>query len=127
MYTTTKKPNDAPSIWDIYHDHPVKPRKSKQKIKRKPRSKARGRSVYPTYAWRGYDPILDVVQSVMEDCGETMEDISIGSGVSMSTLNNYKFKYTAHPRGSCVAAVLRYCHAKYGVWYKKKFIEASPL
>ena len=65
------------------------------------------RSPYPSYMFKEHDPVLDWVDTVIADSGETASYIERKSGVTGSTLRNWRNRKTKYPQFSTVAAVAR--------------------
>lgn len=91
------------------------------------RSRQKWKSPYPTYYFTDHDPILDIVQTAIEDCGDTLAEISRSSNVSMSTIIGYKMKYVKRPQTTCVFAVLRACRCQIQVIYQGKVLHRWAL
>lgn len=81
------------------------------------------RGIYKSYQFQDHDPILDQIATVIVDSELTYSEISARSGVSMTTLNNWRQRYTKRPQFASVAAVVRACGAKIIVTYQGKIIK----
>lgn len=68
---------------------------------------ARKSTVYRTYQFKDRDPILDRIAIAITESGEDISDISEDSGVSTTTLYNWRRKKTRRPQYCTVVATLR--------------------
>jgi transcriptional regulator with XRE-family HTH domain len=65
------------------------------------------RGIYKSYHWTEHDPILDVVDRVIELSGMSYAQIERRSGVTPTTLRKWHSRQTKRPQYSTVAAVIR--------------------
>jgi len=73
-------------------------------------SKKRKAVIYTTYKFRDRDPILAKTQALIDSIGLTSKEIHEATGVSRSTLGNWKPKgKTMRPQFCTVEAVARAC------------------
>jgi len=70
---------------------------------------ARFGTIYPSYLFHDHDPILDAVDSVIQDAGVSFTYIAAKSGVTQATLRNWSRRKTKKPQFATVAAVVRAC------------------
>jgi len=116
MFNDTTKQSKAE---EVKKTHGYSRKATKQKVRR---SRQKWRSPYPTYAFTDHDPILDVIQTALEESGETLGTIAKISHVSMSTIIGYKNKYVKRPQATPAFAVLTACRCTFQVSYNgKKF------
>lgn len=80
------------------------------KVRRKQRTAAG--FGYLSYGFTEHDPILDVLQTVINDTTLNLTQIMKASGVSLGTIIRYRNKEVKSPRHSTVIAVLRACGAE---------------
>jgi transcriptional regulator with XRE-family HTH domain len=62
-------------------------------------------NVYKTYSFKTKDPAIDKLRTKIQDAGESYNDISVKSGVSVGTLNNWFNGGTRRPQFATLAAV----------------------
>jgi len=62
--------------------------------------------IYPAYLFKSHDPVLDAVQTVIEDSGESLKVIHEKSGVTVGTLKKWLAKETKTPQWKTIAAVV---------------------
>lgn len=65
--------------------------------------------IYPQYAFREHDPILDSVDTMIDDVGIKRSKLATDSHVSATTLNNWHKRKTKRPQFATVMAVVRAC------------------
>lgn len=106
MFTTTKP---TASVIDNNGYSPQSQSRKKRKPAKIKRSKQRWRSPYPTYYFEDHDPILDAIQTALEDNNESIAKVARRAHCSEATINNYKNKYVKTPRSTTAFAVLRAC------------------
>ena len=70
--------------------------------------KHRNGVLYKAYPFRGRDPILNKTLSLMDDTGMSNAEINRVSGVSTSTMGNWRRK-TRKPMFCTIEAVARAC------------------
>lgn len=83
------------------------------------------RGIYKSYFFKDHDPVLDAVDRVYELTGMTRDngrvrfgEISKRSGVTESTLRNWRTRKTKRPMSAGIEAVLRGLGAQRAVIYK---------
>lgn len=64
-------------------------------------------TVYRTYSFKDRDPILDRIQAARDGSDMTTADISEISGISTTTLYNWRRRKTRRPQYCTVIAALR--------------------
>ena len=87
---------------------PVAKRKSTQTktiAKKVPPARFLGYKTY-NFGKEDHDPILDQLVTIINDGDLTWDEIKNKSGVSPTTLFNYRFRITKRPRFATIAAVL---------------------
>lgn len=62
---------------------------------------------YKSYVFRNKDPVIDKVRTVVQDSGESYEEIHRASGVSTTALYNWFSGPTKRPQHASLNAVLR--------------------
>ncbi len=75
--------------------------------KRKQAAVSRTINVYKSYSFKDKDPIIDRLRTVVEDSGQSYEDIHDASGVTTSTLYNWFSGSTRRPQFATINAVAR--------------------
>jgi DNA-binding phage protein len=65
--------------------------------------------LYKSYVFRSQDPIIQTALDVVQDAGLTRAQVAKDSGVSTSTLYNWKARKTMRPQFCTVAATLGAC------------------
>ena len=65
------------------------------------------RTVYPTYLFKDHDPVLDLVDYMIESAGMSLADVAHASGMSVQTLRKWRQRKTKAPMFQSVAAVTR--------------------
>jgi transcriptional regulator with XRE-family HTH domain len=63
--------------------------------------------VYPSYLFKDHDPVLDAIDTLIADRGETFAKIERASGVTATTLSNWRKRKTKRPQFATVKAVAR--------------------
>lgn len=61
---------------------------------------------YKTYRFSGQDPIVGKVLDIVDDVGVKQKTLSSDSGVSSSTLGNWRRKKTKRPQFATINATL---------------------
>lgn len=64
-------------------------------------------NLYKSYVFRGKDPIIDRVRTIIKDEGVKYSHVANVSGVSASTLHNWFDGATQRPQFATVMAVVR--------------------
>ena len=62
---------------------------------------------YKSYNFRDKDPIIDVLRTARSDAGLSIQDASISSDVSQTTIRNWEMGQTRRPQFATVVAVAR--------------------
>jgi len=70
-----------------------------------PVRKEHKRGFYPTYLFKEHDPVLDLIDTAVQDVGFNFKKLSEISGVSQSTLINWRLRRTKRPQFATVQAV----------------------
>lgn len=63
--------------------------------------------LFKTYHFVDHDPIIDKVDTILDDEGTSLTDAAHDSGVSRSTLVNWRKRKTKRPQYATIAAVVR--------------------
>lgn len=63
--------------------------------------------IYPSYLFRDHDPILDAFDTLHGDSGAKLSNTAADSGVSITTLHNWKRRKTKRPQFATVMAAAR--------------------
>jgi DNA-binding phage protein len=63
--------------------------------------------VYPSYLFKDHDPILDKIDTLIADSGQSFAKIERSSGVTVTTLGNWRKRKTKRPQFATVNAVVR--------------------
>jgi hypothetical protein len=81
------------------------------------------RGIYKSYSFKDHDPILDAIDTVHTLAGRpTFKKLSEDSGVSVTTLGNWRSRKTKQPRSAGVEAVLRAMGAERAVIYSGQVV-----
>jgi transcriptional regulator with XRE-family HTH domain len=65
------------------------------------------RPIYPSYLFKTHDPVLDAIDTLIEDAGVSYTYIANKSGVTQKTLLNWHRRKTRRPQYATIAAVVR--------------------
>lgn len=82
--------------------------------------------LYKSYSFIDKDPVIDAVRTARSDAKASYTELSINSGVSVTTLRNWEHGKTRRPQFSTVSAVaraLKKTGIKYGRDGKPSFID----
>ena len=65
------------------------------------------RAIYPSYLFKTHDPVLDQLDTLIQDSDLSHTRIAATSGVSTTTLSNWRKRKTKRPQFCTIVAVAR--------------------
>lgn len=77
------------------------------------KAKRKRRQGYHTYSFKEVDPVIDVIAQAMKLSNQTHREIASASGVSPTTLSNWKSHRTRRPQFCTIAAVAGALHHEF--------------
>lgn len=86
---------------------------ARKELKRAALRKARKRQGYATYRFKDVDPVINVITQAMKLSNQTHRQIASASGVSPTTLSNWKAHRTRRPQFCTIAAVAGALHREF--------------
>lgn len=80
---------------------------------------------YRTYPFRGHDPVIAQVETLVHHSGMTLNEAADKSGVARSTLRNWRNRKTKRPYYSTVKAVSVALGGSLAIVYQGRIITSS--